>query len=594
MDRKSTVSLPKLCDAIRTSQRVLEPYRVARREAVRRYAGDQWSTETSRVPRPVNFLSLYLQLVSRSMIANSPRVTLGTMKRDQKAVVSAMEEWANPEIVRMGLADSLWRGGIDALYCLHVMKVALATPGESEKSGWNLKAGQPFAACIDLDDWVMDNHARTLRDLSWCGHRSRVPVEALKNSKLYAAAKRKALQSNPDRQFNQTGDERISMLGRQFVANDLVEVYEFVDLWEIYLPYERMIVSLVSADGDCPDMAEDGEAFDERPWVGPDSGPYHFLSIMPPVSGNAMPKGPVQDLIDMDEALNGIFQKLIDQAARQKDLLGMAAQADSDALRITEARDGEVIRVDNPDKIKPMGFGGPNPNNQAFALGLWDFLNKLGGNLELMGGLGAQSKTATQDKMLNANAGMSVRWMQSAMVAHTSRVIEALCWFWHHHPQKVMTSHHPIEGLSQPIERTVTPAERRRIPFESLDVKVDPYSLQHQSPEEKLGFLNNVVAQILTPLMPLMQQQGLSIDVKRYLELVAEYGSSFDLMDVVTTIEPSDGGASSEGPAKPGNTQRTYNRINASEKTEGGQSKAMQQALLGQSAGGNPNTAIAG
>lgn len=593
--RTSSVSMGRLCDAIRASRMVLEPYRVARREAVRKYAGDQWSTETSRTPRPVNFLSLYLQLVSRSMIASNPRVNLGTFQKEHKAVVSAMEEWANPEIVRMGLAESLQRGGVDALYGFHVMKVGLATPGESEKSGWNLRAGQPFASCIDLDDWVMDNHARTLNDLMWCGHRSRVPVAALKDSSLYKAAERKKVKENPDPQFNnQAGDERISMLSRQYIANDLVEPYEMCDIWEIYLPLERLIVTMLSDDGGSPTLSDDEDAFDERPWVGPESGPYHFLNLMPAVSGNAMPKGPIQDLIDMDEALNGIFQKLIDQAARQKNLLGVAANADGDALRITEARDGEVVRMDNPDKIKPMGFGGADPGNQQFALGLWDFLNKLGGNLELMGGLGAQSKTATQDKMLNANAGMSVRWMQQAMVSHTAKVVEALCWFWHHHPQKVMTSYHEIEGLSNPIQRKVTPQERMRIPFESLSVKVDPYSLQHQSPDEKLTFLNQVVGQIVIPLMPLLEKQGISIDINKYVEKVAEYGSSYDLMDIITTIEPSDGGASSEGPTKPGNTSRTYNRVNASEKTESGQRTAMQQALQGQNPGGNSDTAYAG
>jgi hypothetical protein len=592
--RKSTVDLSRLCDAIRSSIRVLEPYRAARREAARRYAGDQWSTETARVSRPVNFLSLYMQLVSRAMIASSPRVTIGTMKKQHKAVISAMEEWANPEIVKMGLAESLQRGGVDALYGFHVMKVALATPGESERSGWTQKAGQPFAQCIDLDDWVMDHHARTLRDLSWCGHRSRVPLDAIKDSSLYEKAKRKFLQANPDRQFNQAGDERISMLGRQYVSNDYVDAYDMIDIWEIYLPYERMVLTLLSNDGDAPDLDPDGEAFDERPWVGPDDGPYHFLTVMPPVPGNAMPKGPIQDLIDLDEALNGCFQKLINQAARQKDLLGVSGQADGDAERIMNAKDGEVVRIDNPDKVKPMGFGGANPNNQQFVIGLWDFLNKLGGNVELMGGLGAQSKTATQDKMLNANSGMSIRWMQQAMVAHTAKVTEALCWFWHHHPVKTMTSYHPVEGLPNPIERKVTPAERHRIPFEELSIDIDPYSLQHQSPEEKLGFLNQVVTQILTPLMPLLQQQGISLDVGRYLELVAEYGSSTDLQDIVTSIQPQDSGASAEGPTKPGNTTRQYNRVNSSEKTSEGQGVAMRQALAGQSAGGDPNSSYAG
>lgn len=597
MARKRTaeVDLNKLCEAIRASRLVLEPFRVSRMEAVRKYAGDQWSTETAMTKRPINFLSLYLQILSRNLIAHDPRAMLSVKKAEYRATVSAMEEWLNPQIKRMGLADSLHRGGIDAIYGFHVMKVGLATPAEAEKTGWEVEFGQPYASCIDLDDWAMDPHARTLRELAWMGHRTRVRTDSIKDSNLYEAASRKKVQSNVDRQYNEPGDERISMLGRQYVSGEVdSEAYDYCDLWEIYLPMEKMIITMLSEDGGTPSLDLDGEnpkAFAQRNWVGPYCGPYHFLNLMPPVSGNAMPKGPIQDLIDMDFHLNGIMQKLIEQAARQKEILACGNAADGDAERVVNARDGEAIRMDNPDKMKPVGFGGPHPNNQAFAMGMWDLLSKLGGNIELMGGLGEQSKTATQDKMLNANAGVSVKWMQAEMVKHTAKVIESLCWFYHHHPTKVMTSYHEIEGLDEPIERKVRPEDREKVPFEAMDIKVDPFSLQFQAPGEKMGFIKGVMSEMVIPLLPLLKEQGIGVNMGRFLELMADFSNVPELMEVITNLAESQGipQGEEEQPAKPGNTTRTYNRVNASEKTEGGQSKVMQQALLGQNAGGRPS-----
>lgn len=595
--RSAQVDLGRLCEAIRASRRALEPFRVARREAARKYAGDQWSTETAQVKRPVNFLSLYLQIVSRALIANDPQASLSVKKKEYRQVVSAMEDWANPEIIRMGLADELQRGGVDAIYGFHAMKVSLASPAEAELSGWQLTAGVPYAKCIDLDDWCMDPHARKMSELAWCGHRTRVRVDSINDSKLYEAVKKRKLQPNRDRQYNEPGDERISMLGRQYLSSDLEEAYDYCDLWEIYLPMEKMIVTLLSEDGGTP-MVEDtkGEdaAFAEHEWVGPYCGPYHFLNLMPPVPGNVMPKGPIQDLIDMDEALNGLTQKLIEQAARQKEILACAGGADGDANRIVEARDGEVIRMDNPDKIKPMGFGGPHLSNQAFSTQLWEMLNKLGGNLELLGGLGEQSKTATQDKLLNANASASMKGMQNAMVKHTAKVVESLCWFWHHHPQKVMTSYRPISGLPNPIERKVTPQQRQTVPFEAMQIQVDPYSLQHQSPEERLAFINQVVSQIMIPMMPILQQQGVSFNVAKYLELITEYGNSPDLAEIVETSsmpQPMDQqGQDQGGGMQPAQTTRTYNRVNASEKTGEGQAKVALQQAMGQNVGGRPSS----
>lgn len=593
MARKPEVDLVRLCEAIRSSREVLEPFRVARKNAAAMYAGDQWSTETAKVSRPVNFLSLYLQIMSRNLISHDPQAMLSTWKKEYKAIVSAMEDWVNPELRRMDIAASLERGGIDALYGFHAMKVALAAPVESEKSGWEMKVGMPYACCIDLDDWAQDPHARTIKEAAWMGHRSRVMVETLKTSKLYEAAKRRKLQPNPDRQYNEPGDERISMLGRQYVSGELGnEAYDYIDIWEVYLPMEKLIVTLLSEDGGTPMlMPGENDAFDVKPWIGPYCGPYHFLNLMPPVSGNAMPKGPIQDLIDLDTHLNGIMTKLIEQAARQKEILACSGAADGDAKRLVDARDGEVIRFDNPDKLKPMGFGGPHPNNQNFAMSMWEMLNKLGSNIELMGGLSEQSKTATQDKLLNANSSATMKWMQQAMVKHTSKVIESLLWFYHHHPEKVMTGYREIEGLEWPIERNVTPEDREKVPFEEIEIKVDPYSLQYSAPGERLAFLNQVMQQTLIPLMPLLQQQGIGVDAGKFLELLAKYSNNPDLEEIITNLAEQQGepGGEEEGPAKPAQTQRTYNRINASEQTRQGQVKANLQSLMGQPKGGRPS-----
>lgn len=595
--RTAEVDLDRLCNAIRASREVLEPHRVARRKATEKYAGDQWTQETAKVERPINFLSLYLQIMYRNLVSSHPKVSLSTFQKKYAATVSTLEDWANPEIKRMKLVRSLQRGVIDAIYGFHVMKVGLCTPAESEKSGWEMTVGQPYARCIDLDDWAWDIHARTIDELSWMGHRTRVTVDSLKESVLYDAVRRRSVEANPDKQFNEPGDEKISMLGRGYLASNVEsEAYEYCDIWEIYLPMEKLILTFLSEDGGTPQLTDargKSVAFDERSWIGPYCGPYHFLNLMPPVSGNLMSKGPIQDLIGMDEALNGLTQKLMNQAIRQKEILAFASNSDSDADRIGKSRDGEIVRVDNPDKLKQMGFGGPHPNNQNFTLSLWEMLNKLGGNVELLGGLGEQSKTATQDKMLNANAGASMKSMQQAVVEHTSNVVESLCWFWHHHPEKVMTGYREIPGLDRPIERTITPEDRQQVPYEAMEVIVDPYSLNHMAPGEKLAFINQVMQQTLIPLLPLLEKQGIGVNMGKYLEIVGEFGNVPELGEIITNLAESQGmeeGGEEEGAGKPASTSRTYVRNNASTATGEGQVKANLQHAMGRPMGGRPST----
>ncbi len=597
--RTAEVDLGDLCEAIRADRKTLEAHRVARREIVRRYAGDQYTTETSYQKRPVNFLSLYLSVLPPKLVSHDPRVCLSTFEKDYKSVVSGMELWANEEVERIGLAETLHRAVLDALIGPQgIVKVALATPSESEMRGWEVKYGQPFAQVVDLDDWVIDMHARHFSEAAYMGHRVRVPLNSLKNSDLYESIKRKQVVPNRDKQYNEPGDERIGMLGRQYVAGQMVEAYEYVDLWEIYLPREKMIMTLLSEDGGTPyvDEYRGKEAvFSQRDWVGPYCGPYYPLSFLT-VPGNLNGKGPIQDVSDMDDDFNKIVSKLFRQAARQKEVWMYNGTSDSDMQRFKDAGDGDAARCDNPDKIGVKASTGPNPNNAQFAIQVWQWLNKISGNLEVIGGLGEQAGTATQEKLLNANAGSTVTDKQHRMTKFTSKVFEGLCWFWHHHPQKVMTGYRPVTGLSSPIKQNVTPAQRQKVPFEAMRIKVDPYSMTYQTPGEKLAFLNQLMTQIVMPMMPFLKEQGINVRLDKYLEHVAKYGNSPEVEEVIEFSAVPDqvdqqsgvqGDGRNERPAKPSVSDRTYNRVNSSEATSQGQDQTMRAALMRMNPGGS-------
>ena len=586
------VDIPRLSDAVRSGRRVLERFRAERRELARRHAGTHWSDETDRRARPLNLISLYFRTVLPHLIAKNPRVDLSTFLKRSKPIASAMQAWANKELVRLRFAEVEQRVVVDGLTGLGILKVALAAPHDSAMSGWNLSAGTPSCWAVDLDDWSHDARCRDIGEASFVGHRSRVPLDSIRDNKLYTAA-RKKLRPMSVRQTNEDGDERIGMLGTGYTADD-DEFEDMVDIWELYLPRRRLVITL-PADEDGGPICDtyDKDVLLEREWIGPDSGPYHYLRFGL-VPGNAMPKGPALDLLDLDEHVNGLLAKLIEQAARQKENLIVSGVADGDADRIINAADGVAIRVDNPDKIKSVGWGGPHPNNQQFSMQLRDLFSWLAGNLDIMGGLSPQSKTATQDKMLNENSARAVVDMQATVIDHVARGVEAMCWFWHHHPQKVMKSAWEVPGVpGMGVMRQVTPEQRKMVRWEDLEIRVDPYSLQRQTPQAKLAFLNQVVMQILTPLAPLLQQQGVFFDVNAYLTKVGELGDAADLTDIVKVqappVEESTGATepSHNGPRMPVATERTYNRVNSSEATQQGQNKSIQQALLGQNPGGS-------
>jgi hypothetical protein len=589
VSRNDTLDWVRLAEAMKRASLSLRRYRMERVAAVRQYVGQHWSDEGTQYPVPVNLLSLYVQIVARQLVSKAPRVMLSTFDRQMKPVVNAMQAWANDEVERMYLANTLQRVVVDGLFNLGIAKVALATPAESALYGWGLRAGEPFVARVDLDDFVYDVHARDFLEADFIGHRYRVPLDAVKDSKLYDRKATKHLTPTQDDLYNAEGDERINVLGRgTYAANAAEEFLDHVDLWEVYLPRHRLVVTLAD---DHLAGAVATEPLRVQHWLGPKTGPYHPLCYQI-VPGNAMPKGPLMDLIDLHHATNDTMRKLMRTVERIKEVGLVEGGSMEDAYRINQADDGETVKCDR--KFAQAVFSGQAvPVLHAMTTAFKDLFAYAAGNLDMMGGLAPQSKTASQDRMLSASASGGVQDLQERTVEHTTSVLKALCWYWYYHPGKVMTSSHTVPGLpGVGVTRHVTPAMRRQGRFEDLGVKVDPYSMRHQTPESRMQMLSELMQQVLLPMMPLLQQSGITIDLNAWLQKYAAYMDMPDLADVVTIAEPPPADSQVQQPeaaAKATNTTRRYVRENRSSETGQAQDQNRITSLLGVNTGGNPN-----
>jgi hypothetical protein len=586
---KYDVDYDRLCDAIGRSRFVLKKFRTERFDAVKQYLGKHWSDEaaTQNIV-PVNLISMYCQIVGRSLIAKEPRVMLSTFEAPHKPVVAVMEKWINQQVEKINLANTLQRVVLDALFSVGICKVALATQADAAHFGFEITGGQPYAEAVDLDDFVFDTHARDFRHVSFIGHRYRCPLKAAR-AMGYKGGKK--LEASQDQPFNAEGDEKISALQRMPYAANADEFEEMVDLWEIYLPRHKLVVTLADDYMTGPGSTDtDRKPLREQQWVGPATGPYHILGFGV-VPGNAMPKAPIMDLIDLHCSVNNIFRKLLKQSERVKvvDLVAMGNTDDGERLK--NANDGDIVPVGDPKNIVRLMTGGPAGELQAFGIAMRDLFSWLSGNLDMMGGLSPQSKTLGQDKLLAENASAGVSDKQDQTVRFVSSVVKSLCWFYHHHPRQTMKVQHEVQGLPEyNFTRKVGPQQRQQVPWDDLGVKVDPYSLRHQTPEARAQALVQMTTQVVMPMMQIAQQQGIALDLHALLGKLGRYMDMPDLAEILTIQEPpaQDPGSapSTDGPGMPSQTKRTYERVNRSQQTGPSQSTSLQQALLGRNPGG--------
>lgn len=600
---KGYVDLNRLCDSMFKSYQAMQVFREVHLDAARALAGSRYSEDGAKKKTYLNLISLYVNIVSRSLISKSPRVLLRTFLRDQQPSVNAMQEWLNHEIERSSIAEQFKRVVIDALFSVGIMKVGIATPADAAVANWNLHAGDPYMRRIDLEDLVWDTNARDFSELAYIGHRIHVPKAIIESSKLYNKKAREKLATSENSRYNRTGEAKTSAIGRNEYAADS-ELEDMVDLWEVYVPQHRCIYTLADDDIGGASVSRDGPdvvALREMDWIGPDTGPYHILSfgIVP---GNLFPKAPVQDVIDLHEAANNVYRKLVRQAHDQKEILLSMGSAD-DVDRIQKTPDGGAAMCESPDKTKVQKYGGPDQGLFLFIRELIERFSFMAGNLVVMGGLASQAGTAKQEELLASQSSGQVASMQDSTLEFVSECMRSLGWFWWHHPQKMMQYEHTLPGLPDiGITRRLYPnrdtpelmgmfglspkeamnANKRTAPWDALHLKVDPYSMRHTTPQQRANDLTAFITQIYAPLAQVAAQQGVALDMPEFIRVLSEYRDMPEMQNILTVQEPAEdmgggGQGSSHQRMMPPETTRNY--VRKSEASSKGQDAQMEAIL---------------
>lgn len=584
----------RLCSAIQKDRRRLERFRTNMVDAVKQYVGSRWNDEGSDKPVPVNLISLFAKSVVPKLVADNPRFMLSTYDRSAKAMVSAMQDWVNEEAIRMNLKKTFTKLAYNGAFSIGIAKVALATASDAERYAWRLKAGRPFVSYVDLDDWVHDGCTRNLAEAGYCGHRFRVPLEIAKNDPTFGSNRSK-LTAATNTRYNAGGDEKLGAMSQTDEYTGFDEYEDYVDLWEIYLPRHKKIVTLADDQVTGAVAYEGGEPLKVQDWIGPDSGPYYFLEFYD-VPGNAMPKAPVQDIMDNHMFVNRCVRKLHDQTDRVKDLTFVRGAADKDGNAVMAASDGDIIKVENPEGIVQVSTGGANGKLYGMFRDYFELSKQLPGNLDAIAGLSASTKTVGQDKMLNEAATAGVLEMQATMVDFVARVGQGLCWYLYHHPELVMETQFAAPSTPEiTIPRKVTPEQRMQSPWTALKIEVNPYSLQYTSPLGRAGVIRQIVSDLL-PLTPLLQQRGVMFDANAYVRFQADNYNVPELLDLFTTQEPpptpgpGGGSGGDGGDALLGGTGGAngghYIRESVSEATASGQARNVASQMMGVDPGG--------
>jgi len=410
----------------------------------------------------------------------------------------------------MRFRDELRMAVVDAIFMAGFIKVGLAV-GDRRLciEGVDVNVGETFAERVDPDDMILDPMARQWDEQAFVGNRYRADVDRLLDEGygdpdlLRSLAEQVGYGSKLDRASDLS---RASRLGSE-------EPRRYVDLVEVWLPYEQRVVTMPYSKGKSFDTFIHDSGFD-----GPATGPYHMLGFAP-VPDNIMPLAPAGVWYDLHLLGNRIARKLARQAERNKRVLAYEDDAEEDVAQIADASDGETVRVTDLNKIKEVEYGGASDQSYAWMEWVKRNFSEQAGSMELLSGTGGGAPTATQAQMLQANTSVRVGDMQNSVYDFAASILGDVGFYLHTDPLIELPLIRRVDGVER--QEMYTP-EMRKGEWLSYNVSVEPFSMARPDPNTSLRRKMEFATNVIPAAAQAAQMLGPGFNVAAFLTRIAK------------------------------------------------------------------------
>lgn len=522
--------------AVEYHDRRIRQFRRTRARLIRDYAGSMYRDSTFGEARIKQFANLMRQAAESHMLqlaGGEPRFLITSRKTKLAPFAKHFQTAINNLAQEIHLGETIRDIVLDAFFGPGIAKILLAdAPLVEVEEDVLMDPGQPFIDRVSLDDFIFDTDASEVRKFSFVGDRYRIPFYLVEEDEIRFDQKvTKNLRPTPRRDIDGDHEEAKAIAFGQ--TSDDGEFEPYIDLVDIYFPRDKTVVTwAIKSQWDL--LNTDPLAIQE--WDGDETGPYEILNLGP-VPDNVLPSSPAENLKYLFDLVNSVYRKMNNQARRQKTIGIVPPGAEEDVDKIIRANDGEAVVVTDPESVKELALGGVHPANLQFAISAETMADRMAGNLQSKLGLGPSAETASQDRMISGQIGATQQALQEKVVRFVSRLGQHLAWMLFHDPVKEIPGSIRVEGTDYEYDSTWSP-DVREGSYSDYEYRVEPYSLAYKSPQERAQTLNQFV-QMLLPMMPMLQQQGMSFDFQRFLEIQAELLDAPRLLELFKPGEPT-------------------------------------------------------
>lgn len=424
------ISPQKLNEAVENGVKRLQMFRASRLMFLRQFVGQYYDAAHGNIgSEPLNLIFNAIRVLVPSLVFNYPEHVVGSQFLAYRNYGDMIGMALSQQDRKLKMRDVYRRWIVDAIFQIGILKTGLCDSGSV--IGFNpddrIDPGTVYTDNVDFDNFVFDPNAKQIDDALFVGDRVEISRSLLLDSGKYANDIVERMPRSNGEPADYDRAERLS--AKNINYSETGDLEDKVAVWELWVPRAKAIVTIPAGGGFRTDkFLRTHDAY------GDDSGPYTYLRLTPPVPNNPLPISMVGIWHDLHLAANKMVKKVMEQADRQKDIVGYKPSAADDAQDALEAGDGEAIAMQDPDGVKTFSFGGQQPSNEAHIQQLQMWFNMMAGNPEGMAGISMNAKTASEANILQSNAQITQDDMKDLVYCGAAEEARKRAWYLHTDP----------------------------------------------------------------------------------------------------------------------------------------------------------------
>lgn len=581
MNLKDKEARRHLMDMVDHSRKKLEDVRQARRRLLDRAKGSEWFPSEERTP--INQMAQQEWALVQHLAGGDPKALVLPGGTGMEATAYEQTLAINAVAQRLNLRRKFRRLVQDALYGVGICRIGMVRgrnipireiAPELDEEG-EVGIGKLEVQVISLESWVHDCQADCIEEREFCGHAYWVDKEDI--DQYLPGVKTADLQVEEKRWIDEHGHEMAGAISRGVDGEGQSGFRDKYWLWDLWVPKENMIITTpVNGTGAIANV---------RSWSSRPGGPYLFLYYRE-LPDQAIPLSIQADLALVHDSLNSTFRKLIDQTREAKTVLGYKPGHEDDAAAVRDASSREIVAMRDPSSVQEFNYNGPDQSLLGMLLQTRELASIIGGNTDVLAGLGVQAPTATQEQMISETAGGKVRLHEVDTADFYVEVFEAIRWYLYHEQMEPIPIVGQVEGTDIRFSQTFNAAKAQAMPgrFNSFLLKIEPYTGIYRSPEQRFNALLMLWERLIMPGVQLGVLDK-TPDMERLLEIAAQYLDMPEVRTLLREVAPEEQAMMGEDSARQSpTTTRNYVRRSAPGPTRSGNA---MQALQMMGARGN-------